>query len=195
MNRWHTPILGILLLLLLLLMSAGVSAEVTAQETFMITEQENPAPLTLTVANGTIVNGSSIPTEYTCLGQKKNPEIRWSNIPNGTRSLVCMLDDPDAPLGTFTHWIVYNIPPETEKIPEAFSTPSGSSHMSIGINTAKENSYYPPCPPTGQTHRYRFMLYALDIGDLTDNLDRTGIDMVLADHTIKNTEIVATFKR
>jgi len=193
MNKWHIPILCIFLLLLC--MCAGVSAAVTAQDTFLLSEKGEPAQLTLTVANGTIVNGSSVPSEYTCDGQGKNPEIAWSNIPNGTQSLVCILDDPDAPLGTFTHWIVYNIPPETDKIPDAFSMQPGSSPVSIGINTAKENAYFPPCPPSGQIHRYRFTLYALDIGNLTENLHRTGIDKVLTDHTLKSTEIVATFGR
>jgi Raf kinase inhibitor-like YbhB/YbcL family protein len=131
-------------LILLIFMNATIHAE----ETSMLPETAtSTSHMTLSIANGSITNGSFIETRYTCSGMQKSPDIRWNNIPNNTQSLAFILDDPDAPAGTFTHWIVYNIPPEITNIPENAAISQNNSQITIGINTAKEKNYFPPCPP------------------------------------------------
>jgi len=97
-----------------------------------------------------------IPKKYTCNGENINPPLKIEDIPKGTKTLVLIVDDPDAPIGIWDHWIVWNIPPVSE-IAEN-SVPAGAVQ---GVNSGKENKYYGPCPPYG-THRYRFIVYALD---------------------------------
>ena len=153
------------------------------------------SPSQYTGANGTITDGSKIPLEYTCSGVGKNPAVSWNGIPNGTKSLVFILDDPDAPAGTFTHWILYNIPPTTDLIPEHYSNTPPDLGILVGINSGNENDYFPPCPPSGQEHHYLFSLYALNITDLGDNLDRKNIDSVMGGHIIDLAAISAGFKK
>ncbi len=177
-------------LILLIFMNATIHAE----ETSMLPETAtSTSHMTLSIANGSITNGSFIETRYTCSGMQKSPDIRWNNIPNNTQSLAFILDDPDAPAGTFTHWIVYNIPPEITNIPENAAISQNNSQITIGINTAKEKNYFPPCPPAHQIHHYRFSLYALDTAQLEDNLDRNEIDQILMKHTLERTEISALY--
>lgn len=117
-------------------------------------------------------------------------------IPGGTKSLVLILDDPDAPAGTFTHWIVYNIPPVaggfSAGIPDKNVPDNGAQ---VGNNSAGSRGYYPPCPPIGSTHRYVFRLYAVDM-DITQPIaNRESVDGALSGHTIAETEFVTYFRR
>jgi len=98
-----------------------------------------------------------LPTKYTCDGTSVNPSLKIADVPDNAKSLVLIMDDPDAPNGDFVHWIMWNIDPKTIEITED-SVPTGATQ---GINSGGENKYYPPCPPTG-AHRYFFKLYALD---------------------------------
>ncbi len=102
-------------------------------------------------------NDQFLPSKYTCDGQKINPPLQISNIPKEAKSLALIVDDPDAPNGIFTHWLVWNIHPVIGEIEEN-SVPLDAVE---GINSSGKIGYYPPCPPSG-THRYRFKLYALD---------------------------------
>lgn len=140
--------------------------------------------------------GEALPAAYTCTGAGESPEIRWTGIPADTKSLVLILDDPDAPSGTFTHWIVYNIPSETRELaraqPLAKTLANGAQQ---GDTSAGSRGYFPPCPPVGQEHRYIFRLYALDTGISMPTADRAGIDAAMSGHIIENTEMVTTFRR
>jgi len=102
-------------------------------------------------------DGGPIPAKYTCDGAGVNPPLEFSGIPDSTASLALVVDDPDAPAGTFIHWTVWNIDPSTRRIDED-SVPRGALQ---GANTAGTSQYYRPCPPSG-AHRYFFRLYALD---------------------------------
>ena len=107
--------------------------------------------------------GDRIPTKYTCEGEDASPPLTWSDLPPGTASLVLIVDDPDAPGGTFTHWVLFNIPPDSHDLPEAVPTkaqlPDGARQ---GRNDFGRFGYGGPCPPPGNPHRYQFTLYALD---------------------------------
>jgi Raf kinase inhibitor-like YbhB/YbcL family protein len=150
--------------------------------------------LTLTVDS--LSPGAALPDVYTCEGASESPQISWSGIPAGSKSLVLIVDDPDAPASPFTHWLVYNIPPVSGKL--AQGQPNAkvlSNEAQQGQSSAGFRAYYPPCPPIGSTHRYFFRLYALDTYLALPTADRAAIDQALNGHTIAKTEFITTFKR
>lgn len=102
-------------------------------------------------------DGAYLPRECTCDGEGISPPLSWIDVPEGTESLALMIDDPDAPAGTFVHWLVWNVPPGTTEI-EQGKRPAGAVE---GTTSAGKPGYFPPAPPSG-THRYQFKLYALD---------------------------------
>ncbi len=112
-------------------------------------------------------DGGRIPAEFTCDGEDRSPAVSWNDPPEGTLSLALALDDPDAPSGTFTHWIVYNISPEVREI--LGKVPEGNKIGTIacqGANDFGTVGYRGPCPPPGKPHTYIFHLYALDSSDI-----------------------------
>lgn len=108
--------------------------------------------------------GELIPKKYTCEGQDVSPHLRWGAPPQGTRSFALIADDPDAPVGTWVHWVVFNIPADERELPEGIPVkeafPKGARQ---GLNDFNRIGYGGPCPPPGKPHRYFFKLYALDI--------------------------------
>jgi Raf kinase inhibitor-like YbhB/YbcL family protein len=107
-------------------------------------------------------DGDLIPDKYTCDGINISPPLNWTDPPSGTKSFALINDDPDAPIGDWVHWIVFNIPPEVRELIEAASSKKLLSKECIeGLNDFRRNNYGGPCPPSG-THRYYFKLYALD---------------------------------
>jgi Raf kinase inhibitor-like YbhB/YbcL family protein len=107
--------------------------------------------------------GQPIPTKYTCDGADGSPPLHWSNAPPDTKSFALICDDPDAPMGTWVHWVLYNLPATTtglpDKLPTSETLPDGSKQ---GLTDFKRTGYGGPCPPPGKEHRYFFKLYALD---------------------------------
>ena len=116
----------------------------------------------LTVNSEAFEEGGQIPRKYTCDGDDFSPNVKWSAPPAGSRSIVIVADDPDAPGGTFIHWTVINLPADIraleERVGNAPSLPEGAIH---GRNGFGNNGYGGPCPPSGSTHEYRFWVYAL----------------------------------
>lgn len=140
-----------------------------------------------------------IPATYTCDGADVSPQLQWSGIPEQARSLVLIVDDPDAPdpahpRMTWVHWLIYNLPPDSKGLPEGMSPeqiPQGSLN---GINDWKREGYGGPCPPVGR-HRYFFKLYALDT--VLDDLHGPGkaqLEAVMQGHIIESTELVGTYQ-
>ena len=150
----------------------------------------------LTLSVDSLSPGSALPDVYTCKGSSESPAVSWSGIPADTKSLVLILEDPDAPSGKFTHWLVYNIPPVSRELVQGQSNAKVTSNEAQqGKNSAGSRGYYPPCPPIGPTHRYIFHLYALDIYLDLPTADRAAIDEALAGHTLAKTEFMTTFRR
>ncbi len=140
--------------------------------------------------------GSVLPEFYSCKGASESPTVSWDGVPAGTKSLVLILDDPDAPSGTFTHWLVYNIPVSSNNIPAGQTVRKVLENgAQQGYTTAGSRGYYPPCPPMGTTHRYVFRLFAVDMDITQPTADRESIDMALQGHTIAKAEFLTTFKR
>ncbi|MGO9954205.1 MAG: YbhB/YbcL family Raf kinase inhibitor-like protein [Dissulfurispiraceae bacterium] len=136
-------------------------------------------------------NNGFIPTKYTCDGEDINPQLLIANVPAGTKSLALIVDDPDAPAGTWVHWVVWNIDPQAREIKKN-SVPTGANQ---GLNDFRKHKYGGPCPPSG-THRYFFKLYALDTMLTLDfNATRAHVEKAMREHIIAETRIVGLYKR
>jgi len=155
--------LGGLAFVFLLLISLTVPG--CAQPT-PIEEAAPPATggTSLTLTSTAFANGENIPVEYTCKGTNKSPALNWSGSPAGTASFVLIMDDPDATVGTFNHWLVFNLPADSAGLPEGITKDTLLASGALqGKNSAQRTSYVGPCPPKGGPHHYTFTLYALDI--------------------------------
>ncbi len=131
-----------------------------------------------------------IPAKYTCDGDDINPELLVEGIPKEAKSLVLIMDDPDAPVGTWDHWIVFNIP-LVSKIEEN-SVPSGAVQ---GTNSFRKLDYGGPCPPSG-THRYMFKLYALDATlDLAEGANKADVENAMEGRILAQTKLIGLYKR
>ena len=134
--------------------------------------------------------GEKIPEKYTCKGDDVNPPLKISDIPLGTKSLVLIMDDPDAPMGTWDHWMMWNIPVINE-IKED-SVPKGAVQ---GINSWKRNDYGGPCPPSG-THRYYFKLYALDtMLNLSESSNKKELERAMNGHIVAEAKLMGVFSK
>ena len=144
---------------------------------------------TMEITSNEFDNKGEIPSLYTCDGEDINPPLNISGIPEGTKSLALIMDDPDAPVGTWTHWIVWNISPTTNLIKED-SIPGIQ-----GKNGWNKNKYGGPCPPSG-THRYFFKLYALDTElELKDKADSEDLQAAIQEHIIGEAELIGRYRR
>jgi Raf kinase inhibitor-like YbhB/YbcL family protein len=131
-----------------------------------------------------------IPDKYTCRGQDINPPLLFEDVPPGAKTLTLIVDDPDAPGGTWTHWLVANIPSQTQDILED-STPDGMQ----GVTDFGRRGYGGPCPPSGE-HRYFFKLYALDtILALEDRFTKQDLLVAMEGHVLAQAELVGIFKK
>jgi hypothetical protein len=136
-------------------------------------------------------NNGIIPQKYACDGENINPPLKISEVPEGVKSLALIVDDPDAPMGTWVHWLVWNIDPSISTIEEN-SVPTGTIK---GLNDFKKNSYGGPCPPSG-THHYHFKLYALDkMIDLNDSSAKKELEKAMEDHILDWAELVGLYQR
>jgi Raf kinase inhibitor-like YbhB/YbcL family protein len=133
-------------------------------------------------------NNKRIPTKYTCDGDDVNPPLTIEGVPEETKSLVLMIDDPDAAIGMWNHWLVWNIPP-TRKIKE--DTVPGTQ----GVNTAGKHVYCGPCPPLG-THRYFFRVYALDAKlNSNPNSRKEDVEKAMQGHILAEGELLGLYRR
>ena len=143
------------------------------------------------IQSNTFENNQMIPKKYTCDGDGINPPLTFSDVPTDAQSLALIVDDPDAPSGTFTHWTIWNIDPKTERIEEK-SVPVGSVE---GENDFGKVGYGGPCPPS-RTHRYFFKLFALDTKlSLPKSAKRSSMEDALNGHVIDSTELVGIYSR
>jgi Raf kinase inhibitor-like YbhB/YbcL family protein len=136
-------------------------------------------------------DGEVIPRRHTCEGEDMSPPLSWSDPPDGTRSLALVVDDPDAPGGTFTHWLAWDIDPATGQLGE------GQAGPSEGCNDFGRIGYGGPCPPPGHgPHRYLFRLYALDGPlDVRPGADKADVERGLEGRALATAELVARYER
>lgn len=132
-----------------------------------------------------------IPEKYTCQGEDINPPLSFMEIPHVAKSLVLVVDDPDAPTQTFVHWLVFNIDPTTPDVEEGSIPDDGMQ----GKNSAGSNGYVPPCPPSG-THRYFFKLYALDDDLLLDETaEKEEVEEAMEGHVIDEATLIGLYEK
>lgn len=131
-----------------------------------------------------------IPAKYTCDGNGTNPPLTFSEVSAAAQSLAVVMDDPDAPMGTWDHWVVFNIPPDTTDISEN-TVPKGI----VGKNTRGKNEYQGPCPPDRQ-HRYFFKLYALDTTLLLDtSATKQDLEKAMEGHILAKSELIGLYDK
>jgi Raf kinase inhibitor-like YbhB/YbcL family protein len=142
---------------------------------------------------------AEIPRKYTCEGQDVSPPLAWTGVPPAARSLVLIVDDPDAPdpaapRTTWVHWVLYDIPPASTTLPEAAEPPSPPTRWAL--NDWKRSGYGGPCPPVGR-HRYFHKLYALDreLGDLGARATKADVERAMAGHVVDRAELVGTYQK
>ena len=150
----------------------------------------------MTITSTAFTGGEPIPVKYSCKGEDISPPLTWSGAPAGTVSFALICDDPDAPIGTWVHWIYFDIPASVNSLPEAF--PAGAAPDIGGIqgrNSWKRNDYGGPCPPGG-THRYFFKLYALDTTlGLGPGADKKKVERAMEGHILAEAQLMGTFRK
>lgn len=141
-------------------------------------------------------DGDMIPSKHTCDGTNTSPPLQWQGLPPGTTSLALIADDPDAPMGIWVHWILYNIPPTCGGLPEGMPKDSRLPDGTLqGTTSYRTTGYGGPCPPSG-THRYYFALYALDrMLDLKPGATRGEIDNAMRGHVLAETRFMGRYRR
>ena len=141
--------------------------------------------------------GGRIPAKYTCEGQDISPPLTWDGVPEQTQSLALIMDDPDAPVGVFTHWVLFNMPPDSLQLPEAISNESQLPSDTLqGKNDFGRLGYGGPCPPPGYPHQYRFTLYALDQQlELKAGVSKKQLLNAMQEHILAQGQLIGTYQR
>ena len=156
--------------------------------------------MALQLTSSAFSDGQEIPVRCTCVGKDTSPPLAWSGVPEGVKSLVLIVDDPDAPdpkapRMTWVHWVVYNIPPTVTAMPEGASAGDLSPEARSGLNDWKRTGYGGPCPPIGR-HRYFHKLYALDtILTGLDHPTKKQVEAAMEGHILAQAELVGTYQK
>jgi Raf kinase inhibitor-like YbhB/YbcL family protein len=151
----------------------------------------------LKITSSAFADGGAIPRIYTCQGEDVSPPLAIAGVPAGTKSLVLIVDDPDAPdpaapKMTYVHWVLFDLPPDTREIPEATATlPAGTKS---GLNDFKRTRYGGPCPPIGR-HRYFFKLYALDTELSLTKPTKTDVQAAMRGHVLAEAQLIGTYQK
>ncbi|MEZ5584801.1 MAG: YbhB/YbcL family Raf kinase inhibitor-like protein [Candidatus Competibacteraceae bacterium] len=155
-------------------------------------------PFTLT--SPVFAHGDSIPSRYTCEGEDLAPPLKWEEVPERTRSLVLIVDDPDAPdpkapRMTWVHWVLYNLPVDADELPEGVTSASLPAGTEEGLNDWGRTGYGGPCPPIGE-HRYFHKLYALDtVLQGLHQPDKSQVEAAMRGHIVGAAELVGTYQK
>jgi Raf kinase inhibitor-like YbhB/YbcL family protein len=157
------------------------------------------AAMAMTLNSPAFQHNGHIPSKYTCEGEDVSPPLAWEGVPNGAKSLVLIIDDPDAPdpkapKMVWVHWVVYNIPPDTKNLPENSGKAGLPQGGLIGLNDFKKTGYGGPCPPIGR-HRYVHKLYALDITLDLRGATKSQIEGAMRGHVLANAELIGTYQK
>jgi Raf kinase inhibitor-like YbhB/YbcL family protein len=174
----------IMIALLVLSLSMAASVSAWAQPRLKL---ESPA----------FASGSAIPAAYTCVGADKSPPLSWSGAPDAAKSIALIVDDPDAPHGTWVHWVLYDVPAHAKALPEGIAKnprlPDGTKQ---GVNDFGRIGYNGPCPPGGRPHHYHFRLFVLDsVLDVKPGATAAELEATIRSHVAAKTELVGTFGR
>ncbi len=189
--------------------AAFMLAPVDAHEICLFRDSARPSPRAAAVRRGAHVEavmkvtskvispGVEFPKRNTCQGEDISPELAWTDAPPAARSFALMLDDPDAPGGTFTHWLLWDIPASTHELPQNLPrTPQLPDGARQGRNGFGKTGYNGPCPPPGRPHRYYFRLFALDATlGVKAGAGRGELEHAMEGHVLGSGELMARFAR
>jgi len=153
--------------------------------------------MAFTLSSSSFNSGAEIPKQYTCKDEDISPALTWSGAPQGTGALALIVDDPDAPAGTWVHWLLWNVPSSSHALEEGIARneelPDGSRQ---GRNDFRKIGYNGPCPPAGKPHHYFFRLYALDtMLQVPAGASRQELDGAMKGHILAQAEYMGKFKR
>ncbi|KPK80164.1 MAG: hypothetical protein AMS25_09970 [Gemmatimonas sp. SM23_52] len=153
--------------------------------------------MSIKLTSAAFEEGGFIPTQYTCEGRDLSPPLRWTGMPAEAKSLALICDDPDAPVGTWVHWVLYDLSPKFSELPEGMPpsevTPEGAKQ---GVNDFRRSGYGGPCPPPGKPHRYFFKFYALDIEPgLPTGASKADLLRAMEGHILAEGQLVGLYKR
>lgn len=145
------------------------------------------------IESNAFTEGGLIPQKFTCDGQDTSPQLSWNDMPEYTGAFVLIVDDPDAPMGTWDHWVLYNIPAKTTELAEGIKTlPEGTLE---GLNSWSKRGYGGPCPPD-KIHRYYFKLYALDKPlDLSPGASKKAVEAAMQSHILAEAQLMGRYDR
>jgi Raf kinase inhibitor-like YbhB/YbcL family protein len=166
--------------------------------TFASIAAESASKGSISLTSPVFVEGAAIPQQYTCKGKDISPPLKWSGVPTETKSLALVMDDPDAPTGTWVHWVLYDLAPSMTELPEGLSAKEHIAPGSgkEGVNDFKRLGYGGPCPPAGKPHRYFFKLYALDTAlDLKPGAKKKDLEHAMEKHILAQGQLMAIYKR
>jgi hypothetical protein len=151
----------------------------------------------VTLTSPAFAPGGDIPEQYTCKGADSSPALEWRGTPAHVSGFALIADDPDAPQGTWTHWIAWNLPPSAHAVPAGVPKRAQlDDGTKQGRNDFHNIGYNGPCPPPGKAHRYFFRLYALNgTSDLPPGASRADVDAAIAGHIVAQAEYMGTFHR
>lgn len=159
---------------------------------------ENPGEKTMTdfpISSTAFQSESSIPERFTCSSENISPDLAWGPLPAGTRSVVLIMDDPDAPVGLFVHWVLYNLTPEVDSLAAGEATPV-STAGTAGTNSYGHNGYDGPCPPPGKAHRYFFTVYATDVEpSMEAGMTAAQVRKKIEGHILAQSSLMGTYQR
>ncbi len=161
------------------------------------TAEKEDERMAITMTSPAFESGGPIPEIHTCDGEDLSPPLEWTGVPDSAKSLALICDDPDAPVGTWVHWVLFNLPPDTTSLPQGLPatevTPTGGTH---GTNDFKRLGYGGPCPPRGGPHRYFFKLYALDATlGLKAGATKKQAMKAMEGHILAQGQLMGTYKR
>lgn len=154
-------------------------------------------PMPLEIKSPDFAAGGTIPKQFTCDGEDMSPALEWSAPPEGTKSFALIGDDPDAPVGTWVHWVVFDLPASARGIPQNFpKTEQSADGARQGRNDFKKIGYGGPCPPPGRPHRYFFKLYALDTKlNLQAGASKKDVEKAMQGHVLGQGEHMGRYGR
>jgi Raf kinase inhibitor-like YbhB/YbcL family protein len=167
------------------------AADTTSSSSGAGTTPDTSAPANLTLTSSAFTDDQPIPVEFTCDGQNTSPPLAWSGVPDTTEQLAIIVDDPDAPSGTFVHWVIWGINPDDGSLATGQVPPSATE----GNNGAGSSGYIGPCPPSG-VHHYEFNLFALSAApDVEAGANAEQLRDAIADITLAEAQLVGTYTR
>jgi Raf kinase inhibitor-like YbhB/YbcL family protein len=177
--------------------AAAACCLATSLAVFNLPAAEKAGKDQMQLTSTAFAEGAAIPAKHTCDAKNVSPPLKWSGVPAGAKSLVLIVDDPDAPVGTWVHWVLYDLPAAAtelaEDVPKSQYLASGARQ---GLNDFRHLGYGGPCPPPGKAHRYFFKLYALDsMLDLKPGLTKKDIESAMDKHILARGQLMGTYQR